>query len=326
MRVLVTGASGFIGGFLTEALLKKGYRVKVLIRSKSNLKWIADLDIDCCFGDLLKPDSFKKALKNIDYIYHVAGITKARKKLDYYLGNYQATKNLIEEINKSGIKLKRFLYVSSQSAIGSSPTILPLDESAEPHPLTPYGKSKLASEEYLKKYRDKLPITLVRPPSVYGPRDMDILNFMRIVKKGVIPNLGLNDKYLSLIYVKDLVEGMIVAAESANSIGKAYFLTNPQPYSWEEFAVTVLKTINKKGIRIYIPPFMAKGLSVLTDLYSDITDSASIFNREKFREMMQEFWVCSPKRAKQDLNFEAKTPLDKGIAETIGWYVEQGWL
>ncbi|MBD3226140.1 MAG: NAD-dependent epimerase/dehydratase family protein [Caldithrix sp.] len=326
MKVLITGSTGFIGSFLTEALLAKGYDVHSLVRSNSNLRWVADLDISCYFGSLDNMDAIEAAIQDVDYIYHAAGVTKATSPQAYFEGNFENTKRLVDVVLASQKNLKRFLYVSSLAAVGPSSSLKPVDEQTRPEPVTDYGRSKLAAEKYVLKHKKELPVTIVRPSAVYGPRDTDVLKYFKAVKLGVIPQMNGKDKYVSLIYIKDLVQGIIKAAELKKSLGRIYFLTNKTSYSWEEVARIASKVMHKRAIRLPVPQLALKGIVSLSDRYAQMTGRKTIMNKDKYNEMVQDFWICSSQRAQQDLNFEAQTSLKEGISETIRWYVGQGWL
>jgi nucleoside-diphosphate-sugar epimerase len=326
MKVFITGATGFVGSFLAESLIEKKYNVRCLVRKQSNLRWIADLDVECYYGTLSDKQSLYKGLENVDMVFHLAGLTKARTEDEYFEANYTGTKNLIDAVIKVNKKLQRFIHVSSQAAIGPSPSIIPIDENCKPNPLTYYGKSKLAGEKYVLENKDNLPITILRPPAVYGPRDTDILEFFRTVKTGIIPQLGGTDKYLSLIHVKDLVEGIIRASELKKAEGKTYFITSPKPYPWSEIAKTTLKVMNKRGFKVPVPLILMKGVALVSEGISTFTKKPALVNNQKIIEMEQDFWTCSPDRAKKDLDFEAKISLEDGIRETIAWYKENRWL
>ncbi len=326
MNVLITGASGFIGSFLTEELIKQGHTVYALVMSKDPLRWIADLDVKCIFGDLRKPEVLKNVLKETDYIYHLAGITKAVKRKDFYEVNYSGTRKLVETVLKSGADLKRFVYISSQSAAGPSQSLEPVNENEPPHPISEYGKSKLAAENYLNSIKNDLPVTIIRPASVYGPRDQDILRFFRTVKWGIIPRLGYKERYLSLIHVKDLVEGIIRAAGLKKTLGRTYFLANPKPYSWDDVAKTILNVLGKKGVRIIIPEFLLSGVAAVSQAISGISNKPLVVNKFKFSELKQYFWICSPRRAERDFGFKTHISLEDGIRETVEWYVQNQWL
>jgi nucleoside-diphosphate-sugar epimerase len=326
MKVLLTGATGFVGSHLAELLLHKGYDVRALIRRTSNMQWIRDLDMECFYGSLDEADSLKNAVKGVDYVFHVAGVTKAADAITYIKGNYEATKNLVEAILAEEPKIKRFVLVSSQAAVGPSPTIEPIDENANPYPLTDYGQSKLLAENYIRNMADTLPVTIVRPPAVFGPRDTDVLDFFKTVKLGIIPRIGGSEKYVSLVYVKDLVRGIWLAGTRSKAVGKTYFIANPRPYSWGQMAELALKVFNKKGIQVRVPELLLKGVALASESWARFSGKNTILNRQKVIEMKQDFWVCSPRLAKKDLRFEAKYSLEEAFKETITWYKEKGWL
>jgi len=326
MKVFLTGATGFVGSFLAENLVKSKYKVKCLVRKKSNLRWIADLDVECFYGSLNDKDSLKRGIKDCEYVYHVAGVTKAQKEAEYYQGNYDGTRNLVDVCVENNNNLKRFVFVGSQAAVGPSPTIIPIDETHPPNPLTYYGKSKLAGEEYVRKNDKNIPVTIVRPAAVYGPRETDILEFFRTVKMGIIPQLGGKEKYLSLIHVSDLIRGIQMAGEAQKTLNKTYFLTNQKPYSWQEVAKATLKSYNKSGIRIPVPVSLMKIVAFISEGIATITNKPALVNSQKIIEMQQDYWTCSGEKAKKEFGFEANIGLEEGIQETIQWYKEHKWL
>lgn len=326
MKVFLTGATGFVGSFVAEALLGKGHQVKCLVRPSSNLRWLYDLKVEYHYGSLRDRPAMQCGMADCDYIIHLAGLTKARTEAEYFSANYEGTKNILDAAIDSGLPLKRFLLVSSQAAVGPSPTLTLIDEKTEPRPLTYYGKSKLAAEQCALSFVDKIPITIVRPPVVYGPRDIDVLEFFRAVKWGVIPQLQGKNRYLSLIYVKDLAQGMIAALESPAAEGNIYFLANSQSSSWEQLGRVALNIFGRKGVRLYVPRFLLESVVFISENYSKLTGRSTILNKQKILEMEPEFWTCNPQRAKADFGFEATTSLEDGFRETIGWYREQGWL
>lgn len=326
MKIFITGATGFVGSFLAESLIENKHSVRCLVRKQSNLRWIADLDVECYYGTLSNIKSLYKGVEDVDMIYNLAGITKARTEAEYFEGNFQGTKNLVDATLKANKNLQRFIHISSQAAIGPSPSLISIDENHKANPLTYYGKSKLAGEEYVAEKKDKMPITILRPPAVYGPRETDILEFFRTVKNGIIPQLGGKEKYLSLIHVKDLVRGIIRASELKKSIGKTYFLTSTRPYPWSEIAKTTLKVMNKKGFKVPVPISLMKAVAFVSEGISSFTNKPALVNNQKIIEMQQDFWTCSPDRAKKELNFESQISLEDGIRETIAWYKEHKWL
>lgn len=203
-KALVTGANGFVGSHLVEALLHRGYRVRCLVRKTSNLRWLSGLNVEYVYCDIAEKDSLRDAVRGVDFVFHCAGLTKARNREEYFKANAEGTKNLVEVCLKHNPELKRFVYVSSQAAVGPGSDEKPLNEEAPCRPVTHYGESKLEGEKIVLAYVSRLPITIVRPPAVYGPRDTDILGFFKVANSRFRVSFGLGQSFLSLVYVKDL--------------------------------------------------------------------------------------------------------------------------
>jgi dihydroflavonol-4-reductase len=326
MKAFVTGATGFIGSFLAEELLKKGYQVRCLVRKTSNLRWIKGLNVEYHYGSLLEPESIHKGMAGCEYIFHLAGLTKARTEQEYFKGNYEGTRNLVDAALLYQEAIKRFIYIGSQAATGPSPTIDPIDENHAPHPLTYYGKSKLAGELYVQQQGNKLAFTIIRPPVVYGPRDTDVLEFFRTVSKGIIPRLGRQEKYVSIVHVRDLNRGIIMAAENSTAAGQTYFISNQRPYSWDEIARTTLRVLDKKGFQIAVPVFLIKIIASLSEGLAGISKKPALLNNQKVIEMQQNYWTCSAEKARRELGYQNEIDLEQGIRETLTWYKEYKWM
>ncbi len=221
---LITGATGFIGSHLAESLLKQGFRVRALVRPTSDLRWIKGLDIEFVSGSLQDNSFLEQAVSGVDYIFHLAGAVKAKDPKDFYLHNTRATMNLARAAMTAAPGLKRFLFASSQAAAGPAECLeKPVCERDECRPLSDYGRSKLQAERELMEISGRLPVTIVRPPSVYGPRDTEVLAYFKWVNRGLALLPGFGTRHAHLIYVKDLVDGMMLAAASKSSLGKTYF-------------------------------------------------------------------------------------------------------
>ena len=201
MKALVTGATGFVGSHLVDKLIEKNYEVYCLKRKTSSTKWLDGKNVKYVEGDLFSNDALESCIKDMDYVFHVAGVVKAKNKEGFYHGNSDSTKNLLEIAYKVNPGLKKFIFVSSLAACGPAKTDKPVDESTVPDPITTYGLSKLKAEEEVFKYRDKFPISIVRPPAVFGPRDTEILIYFKTFSKGLNSVIGFDAKYLSLVYV-----------------------------------------------------------------------------------------------------------------------------
>ena len=326
MRVLLTGATGFIGSYLAQYLIDRGYQVRCLVRTSSNLKWIADLNVECFYGSLQNLESLKNALADVDYIFHLAGVTKGLTEADFTYHNVTGTKKLLQAVLESDRKLKRFLFVSSQAAIGPSTGMEALTEEAIPHPVTPYGRSKLQAEQLVHSLNGHIPYTIVRPPAVYGPRDADVLQFFKTVKMGILPKLNGHDQCASIIHVKDLVRGIHLAATRKKAIGQTYFIANPQPASWDHIARVTSACFGHRAVAIAVPGFLLDGISLVADGWSKLTAKPAILGRHRVNEMKQDFWICSAEKIKKELRFESKIKLDDGICETLDWYKKHKWI
>ena len=323
---LVTGASGFVGSHLVERLLSLNHQVRIIARKESKLKWIDASRVEIVHCNYDDASSLKNAVKDVDYIFHVAGVIKSKTKEGYYKGNVEPTKNLLIALDKENQNLKRFVFVSSQAAAGPSQKGMAKTEEMECNPVTTYGRSKLMAEMEVKKFTGKIPYTIVRPSAVYGPRDPEILMFFQTLKKGIQPMVGFKEKYVSLVHVFDLIDGILLAAFSDNSINQTYFISNEKGYGWEEIGNISSRILGKKLIKIKIPHLVVFTVAAISQFLSYFKKEATILNLEKAREMVQESWVCSFEKAKKELGYAQKISLEEGIKNTINWYIENKWL
>lgn len=320
MKTLVTGATGFIGSHLTEELVKRGYDVTCLVRKNSDLRWIDGLKIKLVYGDCAE-GSLAHLPDDIEYVYHLAGLTKAEREEDYFCVNARGTENLLRALSAKAKGLKRFLYLSSLAAAGPSDDGKPMDETERPRPVSAYGKSKLEGEEITLRYGENMPVTIIRPPAVYGPRDRDLFIFFKMLKRGFYPYWG--KCYYSMLYVEDLVRGMIQAVESKEAIGKTYFLSDGEIYSNDDIVSEIVKTFDTKVIKFRIPLSL---MSLFLGLTGALRKRASIINRDKLKEMGYSYWVCDSTRAENDIGFKPKVTIKEGIKWTADWYRIHRWL
>ncbi|MFQ5824206.1 MAG: NAD-dependent epimerase/dehydratase family protein [bacterium] len=327
MKALITGGRGFIGSFLVKKLLHKGIQVRCLLRNKGRDQgWLNGLDFEHSNGDITDPKSLPQAVKGVHYIFHLAGLTKSNSKSDFFKINANGTKNLLEATWNNNPNLKRFVLVSSLAAVGPSPHGKLLTELDAPRPITNYGKSKLKAEEITLKFANKLPISIVRPPAVYGPRDRDIFGLFKYAKYGWIPVLSGGPRFSSVIYVKDLVEGILLVVEKEKALGKVYFLSDDKPYSWDYFGGAVAQVLNVRPRRFVIPLPLAFLVSCGFELIANLTKQPTLFSLDKYRELKATHWICDNSKAKKELGFRPRFGLQKGLHETAQWYLENGWI
>jgi nucleoside-diphosphate-sugar epimerase len=318
--VLVTGATGFIGSHLVEALCSQGEPVRCLVRrASSRLPAQAEL----VQGDLLSGAGLDQALEGVDTVMHLAGVTKALRVADYYSGNATATENLAHAVSQ-GRRGVRLVHVSSLAAIGPSLDGIPVREDAEPHPLTHYGESKLKAERIVQRLTPDA--VIVRPPAVYGPRDTDIFQLLRSISKGLVLRLAGGERYFSAIYVKDLVDGLLCAARAPCAKGRTYFLAHEKIVSWSDLGAAAAGVMGRDPLVVRVPRPVAYAVGYCAERWSRLTSKPGIVSREKVKEAQCRHWTCDTRRAAQELGFEARTPLETGMAATLAWYKEAGWL
>ena len=328
MKFLVTGASGFIGSHISDDLLNRGYEVRCIIRKTSNLRWLKGKNIELVEASLDNKESLMNAVGGVDSIIHSAGLTAAKNYDEFLRGNRDGTKNLISVASEYSPNIQRFLYVSSQTVVGPSKSIEhPMDESSPCNPITSYGKSKREAELEVLKLKDKLPITIIRPPAVYGPRDTASFDIFKTIYKGLAPLIGMKPKYASIIHSGDLSRGIIDAAISEKSIGEIYFITSEQFYTWDQINATIIKAFNdKKTLKLKIPHSIVLSIGAISGALGKFSKKPPVFNYEKGIDFIQNFWTCSVEKAKKDLNFSQKISLEDGMRDTAIWYIENGWL
>ena len=326
MKALLTGASGFIGSHLAEHLLSRGYTLRCLLRKTSSTAWLKDLPIEYVYGDLFARDALAQAVRGVDLVIHNAGVTKAKTREEYFQANAGGTKNILEAVLAENPQIKRFLFVSSQTAVGPSPSAAPISEDVAPHPITTYGRSKLQAEQECLEVADRIPVTIVRLPAVYGQRDKDIFEFFNTMSRGLQPVVGFREKYVSLLHVRDVVRGIVMAAESPVAAGRTYFVTSKEVYGWKQVGDITKRVLGKRAFRLAIPESGVYIIAAFAEMFARFSPKPALINFEKARDMVQDYWTCEGSRAKADFGYEQEVSLEDGIRETVAWYREHGWL
>ena len=322
--ILVTGGTGFIGSHLVERLVAQGRAVRCLVRRSSNVGGLARAAVELAYGDLETGAALTEAMRGVDTVIHLAGVTKARAAADYDRGNAIATANLLRAANG----VNRFVHVSSLAAAGPSGADCALTEADEPHPVSLYGRSKLAGEEAVRRSPLRSRTVIVRPPVVYGPRDRDVYQMIRTVSCGWMAQIGTAPRRFSYVYVGDLVDGLIAAADcaSAGAGGEVFYIANAAPVTWGEFGGVAARLMDRKLRTVAIPEKAAYVLGLCAEWWTRFSGKPGILSRDKVREACCAGWVCDPGRARRELGFCASTSLEEGLRRTLDWYKEAGWL
>ncbi len=326
MKTLVTGGTGFIGSRLIERLCARGDTVLCVARDPLNAEVLRSLCVETLMGNLAKGIEWKSVLDGVDAVFHVAGVTRGRTAADFAAGNTVATERLLEAVMKYRPDLKRFLYVSSLSAVGPSPDGQPITEGCPCHPVSEYGKSKLKAEQAVLRMAGSLPVTIVRPSAVYGPRERDWYDYMRTVLHGLQLVIGYGKKSLNIVYVDDLVDGIIRAADSPAAVGQAYFLGSERSYDTEEIGETIASVVHRHPIRVHVPHAAAYMIGAAGDVSGRMFGKDILMNIQKVHEIVQKAWSCSVEKARRELGFHQQVSLAEGMGITYRWYLDNGWL
>ncbi len=332
--ILITGAGGFIGGFLVEEALKRGYDTWAAVRATTSREFLKDERIHFIELDYSDQEKLEQALREHgsewgrwDYIVHNLGVTKSTNYLDFEQVNYGYLRTFVDALQETGMTPDVFLLMSSLSVMGpgDEKSYKPISPDDIPMPNTFYGVSKLKAETYLQMI-EGFPYTIFRCTGVYGPHEKDYYLMIKSIKRGFDFSVGFNKQMLTFIYVKDLVTGVMDALEKG-PLRKAYFISEDKAYTQQEFRQIVCEELGKKFvIPVTCPLWLVKIVCGISEWIGKVTLKASTLNRDKFKILKQRNWMCDTTDARRDFNFIPKYSLREGIREAIAWYREAGWL
>ncbi|HEY4612922.1 MAG TPA: NAD-dependent epimerase/dehydratase family protein [Bacteroidota bacterium] len=323
----MTGGTGFIGSHLVEHLLQQRFEVRCIVRpSRANLGWIDGLPVDVAKVDLADAQALKSAVQDAEYIFHIAGTTKVRRMEEYHTGNVTATQLMLDAATHAR-RLKKFCHMSSLSVVGPSEDGKPLDENSPYRPISLYGDAKYEAEQLVKSYSKSIPAVILRPPTVYGPRDTDVFEMFQWVKRGIMPRIGKEEKTLSMIHAHDLARGIMEATVSEKSAGQTYFIANEPIYPYSQIIQLLAKIQGVRNARmIPLPDVALYTIAVFTQIGSKFSSRPNILNTNKAKEIVKPHWICSPKKLKDEVGFETKIPIEDGLRSTYEWYKANAWL
>lgn len=327
MKVLVTGGNGFIGTYLVEALLKQNHQVHCLVLESEPLRKIKNLPVEIIYGNICDPESLKSAVKDVEIVYHLAGIKNAWEEKTFFRVNYGGTKTVFETALAHSGRLKRFVLMSTQAVTGTSEDGHLITEDESCNPLGSYGQSKLAAEEFVLKNADKVPVTIIRPSAVYGPSNFSpsvISMIIQVTRWGIALRIYANGPYMNTIHISDMVEALTLVGEHENAVGQIYFVTSESSYSWQEINRLALQAWNKKGLTIPVPRVCLEAAGGAIKAYRWLLRRPYDTIDEYITQMLPMYYLCSGEKAKRELGFVSRVPLEKGIEETVQWFRQHG--
>ncbi|WP_343531310.1 NAD(P)-dependent oxidoreductase [Pedobacter sp.] len=326
-KVLITGASGFVGYHLIVTAIECGLEVYAAVRPNSNVSHLKELNVNYVQLNFDAVDELKATLeeKQYAYIIHAAGTTKAKTLQEYNRVNAEYSRNLALAASLVNYTVEKFVFVSSLAAIGPIADFnTTIGDDAIAQPVTFYGLSKKLAEEYLKEI-ENLPLVTVRPTAVYGPREKDIFILFKTINSGLEPYIGRFNQQLSFIYVKDLAE-IIIRLLKSDIVHKTYNITDGLTYDRYALAEGLKKALHKKTLKVHIPLGIIKGLAGFMDTIYARSSKTPTINKEKIKELTAPNWACNIENLKRDLQFEPQYNLERGLAETVKWYKANHWL
>jgi len=325
-RVLITGASGFVGYHLIEAALAKDLEVHAAVRASSRVDHLRHLPVQFVTTDFSDSRAVRAELeaKQYQYVIHAAGATKALNEASYNEVNAVYTRNLAQAVAAADVPLKKFVFLSSLAAMGPATNGHPILEQDAPRPLTYYGKSKLLAETYLATLQG-LPAIVLRPTAVYGPRDRDIFIILKTIAQGVEPYIGRKPQQLSFIYVKDLA-AVSVGALLSSVVKGSYNVSDGECYDRYALANITKEILHKKTLKVHIPTGVVKAMAFFQETMGRIQGTMPALNQNKLAELTAANWSCSIDSIRKDLAFVPRYNLAQGLEETLQWYKDNAWL
>ena len=330
MKILITGASGFIGSFIVEEALRQGFETWAVVRKSSSRSFLQDERIHFIELNLSSEEQLKEQLKEhqFDYVVHAAGVTKCLHKEDFFRINTEGTKNLVRALIALQMPLKRFVYISSLSIMGAIREEQPyqeIRESDKAQPNTAYGKSKIEAEEWLDTVKG-LPYVILRPTGVYGPRERDYFMIAKSIQAHTDFAVGFKQQDITFVYVTDVVQAVFLALEKGQT-GRRYFLSDGEVYQSSTFSDLIRKELgNPWWIRITAPIWVLRVVTFVGEYVGRLTGKVTALNNDKYNIMRQRNWRCDIKPAQQELGYEPKVKLEEGVRHSIKWYKDNGWL
>jgi nucleoside-diphosphate-sugar epimerase len=322
MKALVTGATGFVGSHLVEALQRHGTEVTALARSRAKAAELSAAGVKVVYGDLDDRPALEQAAQGQDQVYHVAGVVAARNEEDFLRFNRDGTGNMLRAAERSGVA--RFVLVSSLAAAGPAAPGVPLSGTEEPRPVTAYGRSKLAAEQVVRSAQ--CPWTVIRPPMVYGPRDREVLKIFRIARLGFAPVFGDGRQELSAVHAADLATALMQAAVAPAATGRIYHASHPEIFSSAHLGRAIGTVMGRSVSTLTIPRRIGLAALATTETFARLTGGATILTTDKANEFFQAAWTGDPSRLMQDTGWQPTYDLQGGLAQTYRWYREAGWL
>ncbi len=326
MKVLLTGASGFVGSSILDTLRERGLATVVLVRPTSNQRFLQPHlpDVEVRPGSIGDPESLRHALADVTHVIHCAGCTRAVRNSEFHESNHQGTRHVVEAVNSRADSVARLVHISSMAAAGPATPARPAREEDPARPVSEYGRSKLAAEAEVS-HQCRVPYTILRPPAVYGPRDVAFLPMFVAVKHHLLPRYG-GRQALSLVFARDLAGAVATCLDHPAAAGKTYYVASREITSTRAMAEEIAKQVGHWTLPCPLPVAAAWPICLALEVTARLTGKPALLNLQKLAEIRAPGWVCDSGRLRRELGYECGTTLHQGISETLKWYKQEGWL
>lgn len=322
---VVTGGTGFVGSHIVDELLGRGARVRCLVRRSSSLRWLEGKPVETVVAPFDDAAKLAAAVEGATWIVHAAGLVSARRPAEFHEANVVGTERMLRAAFTAGPTLKRFLFISSQAASGPSRDGMPVSEAHPPRPVSAYGESKLRAEELVLQMRDRLPVSVVRPPAVYGPRDESFLKLFAALKRHVQPVLRAGGRF-SLVHAEDLARACCLTLEDDRAVGEIFFASEPDATDYETVGRLAKRGMGTWAFRFDPPGWLLTTGALAGEAVAALTGRPAFLSRAKLREITAGDWICSSGKIRSRLGWAPQVPLQAGIAATAAWYRDAGWI
>ncbi len=316
-RVLITGASGFVGSHIAQTFAEAGYEVRCGVRASSSARWIPDLERVPL--DMTGPaEDFSRAVKDTDLVMHAAGITRVRRAEDYHAVNAAGTQKLAAAALEAGVR--RFVLISSLAARGPDD----LAKDGRDHPESAYGRSKLEAEACLRRTDERMEAVALRPAGVYGPRDKDLLPLFKMAGAGwlLLPS---TTNLLQPVYAEDVARAALAAAREAPGFGP-FPVAEAARYTWGDVVAGLQRALGRPVRAVSLPAaaFMLAGR--VAEWAARPLSAVPVFDERRGRDLALRTWTCDTSATERALGWRAEVPLFEGLERTARWYRQAGWL